>query len=355
MKKYSAIGILLAAAIGAFVFQDKIKMYWFGRVTTLNTSTVNILVPADATIESLATKLVTLKVIDDKATFLKVASMKKLKGNRLAKGKFKVEASTSYRTLCNGFTINSNGNGNAEVEVNVTFNNCIDLEDIGGKVASDLDIDSAAFYAYITDPSTLEKYDFTLEQIPSLFLPNTYKMFYDTDIPTFVSRMAKEFKAFWTPSRLEKMKKVGLNSPSEVTTIASITYQEQNRKSEEWPLIAGLYLERVKKGMRLQSDPTFRFCWPDKLKGVERLTDEHKAKDCAYNTYLHDGLPPGPICVPPPAVLDAVLNAEMKGYLFMCAKPDYSGLHDFAVGYPEHDANAKIFQKWLGAELRKRN
>jgi UPF0755 protein len=354
MKKYLALGILASIAIGGFVFQDKIKMYWFGRARTLNAANVTILVPSDATIESLATKLVTLNVIDDKASFLKVASMKNLKGKRLAKGKFKVEPNTSYRTLCNGFTINSNGNGNAEIEVNVTFNNCIDLEDIGGKVASDLDIDSAEFYVYITNPKTLEKYDFSLEQIPALFLPNTYKMFYDTDIPSFVDRMAKEFKSFWTPSRLAKMRKVGLKSPSEVTTIASITYQEQNRKSEEWPLIAGLYLERVKKGMRLQSDPTFRFCWPDKLKGIERLTDEHKAKDCAYNTYLHDGLPPGPICVPPPAVLDAVLNAEMKGYLFMCAKPDYSGLHDFTVGYAEHDANAKIFQKWLGAELRKR-
>jgi UPF0755 protein len=355
MKKYIAIGLVAVMAIGGFIYKDKVIMYWYGRATTLNTTNVTILVPKEATIEILAEKLLVLKVIDDKASFLKVALMKELSGDRLAKGKFRVEPHTNYRTLCNGFTINANGNGNAEVEVNVTFNNCIDLEDIGGKIAKDLDVDSAAFYAYITDPSTLKKYDFTLERMPAMFLPNTYQMFYDTDIPTFVDRMAKEFKKFWTPERMAKIKKIGLSSPSDVSTLASIVYQEQSRNAEEWPLIAGLYLERVKKGMRLQSDPTFRFCWPDKLKGVERLLNEHRERDCAYNTYLHDGLPPGPICVPPPAVVEAVLNAEMKGYLFMCAKADYSGLHDFTVGYPEHAANAVKFQAWLASELRNRN
>ena len=166
--------------------------------------------------------------------------------------------------------------------------------------------------------------------------------------------MAAEFKEFWNSDRKAKLKSVGLESPSQAVTLASIVYSEQSINSDEWPIIAGLYLNRVNQGMKLQSDPTFKFCWGDKLKGVQRLLNVHREIDCPYNTYKIKGLPPGPICLPSPKVVDAVLNRSKVNYIFMCAKPDYTGRHNFAVSGAEHMRNADIFQKWLAAELRKK-
>ena len=149
-----------------------------------------------------------------------------------------------------------------------------------------------------------------------MFIPNTYKFYYDTDEKQFVERMAKEFKLFWTNERKAKMKNIGLTSPSQVVTLASIVYSEQSIVSQEWPIIAGLYLNRLDKGIRMQSDPTFKFCWGDALRGVQRLTFEHRERDCPYNTYKYEGLPPGPICIPPTEVVESVLNPAKNDYIF---------------------------------------
>ena len=185
-----------------------------------------------------------------------------------------------------------------------------------------------------------------------MFLPNTYKMYYDTDQKEFIERMSNEFKSFWSVERLSKLKKIGLRKPSEAVTLASVVYSEQGRVSEEWPVIAGLYLNRINQGIKLQSDPTFKFCWGDKLDGVQRLLNVHRDIDCPYNTYKINGLPPGPICIPPTEVVDAVLNRDDNNYIFMMAKPDYSGRHDFTVDYSDHERLAKIYQNWLAKEIK---
>jgi UPF0755 protein len=187
-----------------------------------------------------------------------------------------------------------------------------------------------------------------------MFLPNTYKMYYDTDEKQFIERMSGEFKKFWTEDRMSKLKKVGLKKPSEAVTLASVVYSEQGRVPEEWPIIAGLYLNRINQGIKLQSDPTFKFCWGDKLDGVQRLLNVHRDIDCPYNTYKINGLPPGPICIPPTEVVDAVLNRDKNNYIFMMAKPDYTGRHDFRVEYADHEKLAKIYQNWLAQEMKNR-
>ena len=254
----------------------------------------------------------------------------------------------------NGFTLNSNGNGNAEVAVDVTFNNCIDLKDLAEKVSACINTDQNKLETLLSDPKTAKEYGFTAQQFPAMFLPNTYEMYYDTDGAAFLNRMAQEFKNYWTDSRKSQMKNIGLESPSQVVTLASIVYSEQSIVSEEWPIIAGLYLNLIHDGMRLQSDPTFKFCWGDKLKGVQRLLNIHREIDCEYNTYKIKGLPPGPICLPSTAVVDAVLNRAKHGYVYMCAKADYSHRHNFAVSGEEHMRNAKVFQRWLAGELMKK-
>lgn len=346
------IGIGILGVILVIVFYGKISLFLDGRKSTLNEARQEFFFDASIGTNGLANLLENEKLIDDKEALLAVAEYKKLNVKNLASGKYIIEPGTSYRNLLNGFTLNSNGNGNAEVEVKVTFNNCKDIYELSGKVAHCLMLDSAKLVEYIEDGATLEKYGFTLAQIPALFLPNTYNMYYDTDEKQFVDRMAKEFKNFWTPERMSKITKIGLNSPSQVVTMASIVYSEQSKNPDEWPIIAGLYLNRINKGIKLQSDPTFKFCWGDELDGVQRLLAVHREIDCPYNTYKINGLPPGPIYIPSTAVVDAVLNRADVDYIYMCAKPDYSGRHNFAVSGADHTKNATIFQNWLAKELK---
>ncbi|MFN4951901.1 MAG: endolytic transglycosylase MltG, partial [Flavobacteriales bacterium] len=314
MFKKSKRGIYLTVAaslllIVFLVLLPKLLVLWSGMSTTTNSENIAFLISSPTSPEALSTQLEKAGLITDKEAFLKVASYKNLNKNRIAVGMYEIQPHTSFRTLLNGFTMNSAGNGNAEVEVPVTFNNCKTIYQMAGKVSACLALDSSKLISHLLSGSTLTKYGFTVEQLPALFIPNTYKLYYDTDEKAFTQRMADEFKLFWTEVRKAKMKAIGLNSPSEVTTLASIVYAEQSVNADEWPTNAGLYLNRVRNGMKLQSDPTFKFCWGDKLDGVQRLLAVHRNIVCPYNTYLVKGLPPGPINLPSTAVLDAVLNA----------------------------------------------
>ncbi len=350
MFRKIAIAVAALLLVAIIFLWPKISLYLAGSTSVANKEKVEFYFDATSDLKGLASQLEKEKVIDNVDAFLKVGEYKGLNSERLASGKYIIEPGTNYKTLLNGFTKNSNGNGNAEVEVEVTFNNCRDVIQLAGKVSKCIQTDSTELAKFLTSEATLKKYDFTPEQLPALFLPNTYRMFWDTDADQFLQRMAKEFKNFWTADRLSKLKEIGLDSPSEAVTLASVVYSEQGKNPSEWPIIAGLYLNRIQKGMKLQSDPTFKFCWGDELKGVQRLTYEHRDRDCPYNTYLHAGLPPGPICIPPTQCVDAVLNRDKNDYIFMMAKADYSGLHDFTVNYSDHSRLAAIYSKWLKSE-----
>jgi UPF0755 protein len=346
-------GIL--AIVGLIVVGPKALLYLAGSHKSINTQEQAFYISGDTDLKELANQLVEEKIIDDVKSFVSVGEYKELTDKTIASGKYLIAPGTNYRTLLNGFTKNSNGNGNAEVEVEVTFNNCRDIYQMAGKVSKCIDVDSTELIAYLQSGATLSKLGFTVEQLPALFIPDSYQMYWDSNEEAFVDRMAKEFKNFWTTERKNSLSKIGLDSPSQAVTLASVVYSEQSVNSDEWPIIAGLYLNRVKQGIRLQSDPTFKFCWGDQLKGVQRLLEVHRNIDCPYNTYKINGLPPGPICLPSPKVVDAVLNRADVDYIYMCAKPDYSGRHNFAVSGAEHMRNADAFQSWLAAELRKKN
>ena len=350
MLKKGLIIFGVVAVIGIALGWGKISVYLDGRNETINSVNQHFVLNNTLTVEEIGIQLKDAKIIDNLSAFLNVAEYKGLTSEKLGAGMYDIAPNTSYRNLLNGFTKNASGNGNAEIEVEVTFNNCATIYDLAGKVSKCIMADSASIANTILDGNTLSKYDFTVETVPALFMPNSYRMYYDTDADQFIARMAEEFKKFWTADRMAKLKKVGLKSPSQAVTLASIVYGEQAKNPSEWPIIARLYLNRVNTGMRLQSDPTFKFCWGDQLKGVQRLTYEHRSKDCPYNTYLHDGLPPGPISMPPTGVVEAVLNPDDNNYIYMCAQPNYDGLHNFAVDYATHDRNAKEFQQWLAKQ-----
>ena len=345
VKKVIGLVIALGLVFG-LVFKDRILGYFSEDTRSVNKSEVKLLFKTPPSYSTLVTTLIDKQVIKNGKDFSKFVKANNIDTNSFAGGKYVIFSQTQLNNLVNGFVKGENGHGNAEVKVNVIFNNCPTIEAMAKNISECISADSASLVEYIFDSETLAKYSFTKKQVPALFLPKKREMYYDTEAEEFVAIMAKEFKNFWNDDRKAKMREQGFNSPSEVATLASIVYSEQSKDSEEWPIIAKLYLNRLHKGMRLESDPTFKFCWGDKLKGVERLLYVHRDIDCDYNTYKINGLPPGPIYVVPGSVIDAVLNPAEVNYLFMCGKPGGGG-HNFAVTNAQHERNASIYRKWL--------
>lgn len=215
------------------------------------------------------------------------------------------------------------------------------------KIAMQMMVDSASVASALSDEEFLAGYGFNSEDVFGLVLPDTYQMYWTASVEEIFDRFKKEYDAFWTPERLAKAKAQGL-SQKEVSVVASIVSGE-TLKSFEYPVIAGVYLNRYKKGMKLQADPTVCFCFDYKL---DRVLKKHLTVDSPYNTYKYVGLPPAPINVPPKACLDAVLNPDKHGYIYFCASPAFDGTHRFAVTYSEHMKNARAFQKELTARRR---
>lgn len=232
-----------------------------------------------------------------------------------------------------------------QTPVALTFRGPRTLDLLSARIASQLDFTPEDFMRACD--SILPSRGFTRATYPAAFIPDTYEMYWGTDAASVVKRLAEYRDSFWTPEREAKARALGL-SKVEVATVASII-EEETAKKDERPMIARLYLNRLHKGMRLQADPTVKFAIGDFT--LRRITGQHLKYASPYNTYLNPGLPPGPIRIPEGASIDAVLDAPMHPYLYMCAKEDFSGYHNFATDYATHLANARRYQ----AELNRRN
>ena len=231
---------------------------------------------------------------------------------------------------------------------NLTLSGTIRSKDVlAKKIAMQMMVDSAAVASVLNDDAFLARYGFDSEDVFGLVLPDTYQMYWTASVEEIFDRFKKEYDAFWTPERIAKAEAQGLTR-KEVSVVASIVSGE-TLKSFEYPIIAGVYLNRYKKGMKLQADPTVCFCFDYKL---DRVLKKHLTVDSPYNTYKYVGLPPAPINVPPKACLDAVLDPDRHGYIYFCASPAFDGTHRFAVTYTEHMKNARAFQRELTARRR---
>jgi len=218
------------------------------------------------------------------------------------------------------------------------------LEDVAETAAEVIEPSAGELMKLWQDEAYLEELGYRSETFMSAFIPNTYELFWNVSPKGFVNRMLKEHKAFWErKNRLDKAQKLNL-SPLEVYTLASIVEKETNQNAEK-PAIAGVYLNRLRKNMRLQADPTAVFARRDF--DARRVTWYHTKYDSPYNTYMYAGLPPGPICMASIASIDAVLNADRHDYLFFCAKGDGSGLHAFAKTLAGHNQNAQKYRQNL--------
>ena len=227
--------------------------------------------------------------------------------------------------------------------VKIIINSHRGIDKAAAKISPRLDFSSDSLIHQISDSEYLENYNLKPEQALALLIDDTYEVYWSASPKDVLDKIGSNYKKIWNSERLEKANKLGL-SPAEVITLASIVDEETNKKDER-PKVARLYLNRLNKGMRLQADPTVKFALGDF--SLRRIRNEHLKVESPYNTYLHAGLPPGPIRTVTMADIDAVLNAPLHDYIYMCAKDDFSGYHNFAKDYTSHMHNARKYQKAL--------
>ena len=257
--------------------------------------------------------------------------------NRVMPGRYRIQNKMSNNSL-----INLLRSGEQE-PVRLTFTNIRTEEDLAGSIAAQLELDSLTMLKFLNDESLMEDFGLGTPSLKPLFLPNTYEVYWTTTAPQLINRMQREYNAFWNESRRELARQIG-RSPEEVITLASIVQSETNR-IDEMPRIAGVYINRLKVNMPLQADPTVVYALGDF--SINRVLNQHLTFDSPYNTYIYAGLPPGPINLPEPRTIDAVLNYEKHNYYYFSAKPDFSGYHVFARNYNEHLRNARRYQQAL--------
>jgi len=256
---------------------------------------------------------------------------------RVKPGRYRLKAGMSNRHLINMLA------SGAQEPITLAFHNLRLKEEFAGFVSKKIEPDSVSILRLLDSAQFVEKNGFTVDNVYAMFIPNTYQMYWNTTPEKFFARMKANYDKFWTPERLQEAKDINL-TPADVSTLASIVDAEALH-DDEMPTIAGLYLNRLKKGMKLESDPTVIFALHDFT--IRRVLNRYLSYNSPYNTYLHTGVPPGPIMMPSVAAIDAVLNYKKTDYIYMCAKEDFSGYHAFATNQADHLINAHKFQKAL--------
>lgn len=234
--------------------------------------------------------------------------------------------------------------------VSVVFNNQHRLPDLAGRIADQIEADSLSLLKVMTDSSFLEKNGFSRETALNLFIPNKYHFYWNTSAEEFRDRMLKEYKAFWNQDRLDKAAQIGL-TPNQVQSLAAIV-QRETAKTEERKRVAGVYMNRLKKGMKLEADPTVIYALKNKngqydTTAIKRVLYKDLETDSPYNTYKNTGVPPGPIAMPDISSVDAVLDYEKHDFYFFVADPKNPGYHKFAKTLQQHNINKRAYVEWV--------
>lgn len=285
----------------------------------------------DSLERSLSNHLISLE------TFKKTATVMRFDEEDIKTGRYDLNGLSNNRQLINLLR------SGRQAPVNVIIYNERAVADVAGKISRYLLLDSASILTCMMESIELQEAGFGGDVLISLIIPNTYQMFWNTSCETLIKRLLRENNKFWTDDRLRRADSVGL-SPAEVYTLASIVDRE-TIASREKPTVAGVYLNRLKKGMLLQADPTVVFA--NNIFDTRRVLYKHLELDSPYNTYIYPGLPPGPIGIASISGIDAVLKPEEHNYIYMVAKPDNSGLHNFSSDLRLHNQYARAYQQWL--------
>ncbi len=327
--------LIITMLAGAYLFYRAVMS---PNVQTPDHKALSIYIPTNADFGQVLDSLYAKNLIVNKKNFEWVASKKNCKEHVHA-GHYIVKNGMNNNQLTNILR------GGLQSPVHITFNNMRDVDQLAGCIGKQIEADSASISNLLHDKDYIGQIGFDSHTIPALFLPNTYEVYWNTDANAFISRMLQEYRKFWNDTRTSQAAATNL-TPIEVSTLAAIVDKETT-KSDEMAKIAGVYLNRLKSGWLLQADPTLVFILNDPT--IRRVLAIHKEIESPYNTYKHLGLPPGPICIPSLAAINAVLNAQQHNYYYFCAKEDMSGYHNFAKTLAEHNRNAAKFQNALNS------
>ena len=341
MKKKKR-NILLSILIGAFLLCAVAggTFYYYLFAPQFHPSkTVYIYVDRDDTADSIYHKIKEFGHVNKFTGFQWMAKYKDFDQN-IHTGRYAI------RPNDNVYHVYSRFSRGYQEPMNLTIGSVRTLDRLARSIGKQLMIDSAEIASQLFDSTFQAQMGYTNITLPSLFIPETYQVYWDMSVDEFFKRMKDEHERFWNKDRLSQATAIGM-TPEEVSTLASIVEEETNN-NEEKPMVAGLYINRLHQDMPLQADPTIKFALQDF--GLRRITNEHLKVNSPYNTYKYAGLPPGPLRIPTIKGLNSVLNHTKHKYLYMCAKEDFSGRHNFAVTLAEHNRNANRYR----AELNRR-
>lgn len=331
------IGLVVMGAIAYYIYDAM-----FVPNTSFEEESVTLEIPTGTNYNQVRELLA--PYLDDLDSFDALANQKKYNSNVKA-GRYRLKKGMNNNDIIN--TIRSQN-----IPITLSFNNQNSLEQLAGRVSSQIEADSVELVIAMRDSTLLNSYGFKNETALGMYLPNSYEFFWNTSAEAFVKRMYKEYQKFWNEDRRSKAKKIGL-SADEVMTLASIVYEESKAK-EEQPIVAGVYLNRLKIGMPLQADPALKFAAYKLPKYqntvIRRVLNEHKDIDTPYNTYMYSGIPPGLIAMPDLSAIEAVLNSQDHDYLYFAADPERIGYHRFAKTLSEHNRNAWAYHRYLDSQ-----
>lgn len=295
-----------------------------------------LFIPTGATFEDVQKMIYDDRFVNDPVSFGMLSKF--MKYNKLVKpGRYLIAQNSNNLEVIRLLRV-----GNQK-PVRITFNNARLLSDVAEKLTANIELDSGDFLRLINSENIASKFGFDQETFRCMFIPNTYEVYWNISGENLLDRLHKEYDRFWKTQRIEKAKALNLD-PIQVTILASIVQAEISH-NEEGPIVAGLYLNRLKKNMALQADPTLVYAAGDFT--IKRVLNIHKEIDSPYNTYKYTGLPPGPINFPSITSIDGVLNFNDNNYLYMCAKEDFSGYHNFSSSLRQHSINARKYQQAL--------
>jgi UPF0755 protein len=335
IKKIILILFLLVLVVGLFIGHSYYNKIYKGNISENGF----LFIPSNTTFEEV-TKIVT-PYLNDYDSFKWVAEQKNYP-NKIKAGKYEVTKGMTTNELVN---LLRSGN---QIPVKVSFNNQDTVEKLAGRIATQIEADSLSILNAITDSNFLKKNNLTRANVLGIFVPNSYEFFWNTSAEKFRNRFLKEFSVFWTTERTVKAKKLNLTK-HEVIALASIV-QKETAKASERPLVAGLYLNRLRNGWALGADPTIIFAIKQKYGQntvIKRVLTKDLSIDSPYNTYTNRGIPPSLIAMPDISAIDAVLNDKRHDYYYMCASVTKLGYHAFAKTLAQHNVNARKYHKWV--------
>lgn len=334
--KVIVILLFIALVATGVLLYDTFRKIYQPNVILESGKISNLYIPTGSQLEDVVNILFENNLIADKGSFEWLAEKKNYK-NHIYPGRYKIQDGMSNNQL-----INMLRSGKQE-PVRLAFNNIRTHEQLAGVIGQQLEPDSVQIRKLLEQNSFLSQFGFEHKTVLAMFIPNTYELYWNISPSSLMERMKKENDKFWDKNRMTKLQNIGLTK-LEVSILASIIEEETN-KVDELPVIAGVYINRLKKGIRLQADPTIKFAIGNFT--VNRVLKKHLEIDSPYNTYKYAGLPPGPIRMPSIPAIDAVLNYQKHQYLYFCAKEDFSGYHRFAKTLQEHNRNASLYQNAL--------